>query len=224
MTPLRRMLLLIGSPKPSRSASEALGSSLLDRLAERGVQTDTVHVHRAVRSADGIARLLAATDSAELVVLAFPLYVDSLPAPVIKALELIAQHRQQVGRPEGQWLLPISNSGFPEPTQNDSALAICRQFAREAGFRWAGGLGVGGGGLVVGRSLAKPGGMVRPIVQALDLTAAALADGQPVPEAAYSLLATPIVWPWLYRLIGNLGFRREARKSRVDVRARPHQL
>ncbi len=224
MTPLRRMLLLVGSPKPTRSTSEALGSYLLERLTHRGMQTETVHVHRALRSGDGIAGLLAATDRADLVVLAFPLYVDSLPAPVIKALELIARHRQQAGSPDGPWFLGISNSGFPEPAQNATALAICRQFAREAGLRWAGGLAVGGGGLVGGRPLTEAGRVVRPIIRALDLAAAALADGRPVPEAAHALLAKPVVAPWLYRLVGNLGFWREARKSGVTLRSKPYKL
>jgi len=223
VTPLRRALLLVGSPKPARSTSEALGSYLLEQLAHQGMLTDSLHVHRALRSDGAIEGLLAAVDRADLIVLAFPLYVDSLPAPVTRALELIARHRQQAAGDPGTWLLAISNSGFPEPAQNDTALAICRQFAREAGFRWAGGLSVGGGGVIGGRPLAKLGRLVRPVVQALDLSAAALAEERPVPEEAQELLSRPLVAPWLYRLVANFNFRREARRSGAALRARPHR-
>ena len=55
--------------------------------------TQTLHVTKAVRSNEAVEELLAAVASADLVVLSFPLYVDCLPAPVIRALELIAARR-----------------------------------------------------------------------------------------------------------------------------------
>jgi hypothetical protein len=47
----RKALLLVGSAKPEGSStSESLGGYLLDRLAERGWQTETVLLHRALRT------------------------------------------------------------------------------------------------------------------------------------------------------------------------------
>ena len=44
-------------------------------------------------SAERTKAMLDAMDAADLVLLAFPLYVNSLPAPVMNALEQIAAHR-----------------------------------------------------------------------------------------------------------------------------------
>ena len=220
----RRALLLLGSPKPHRSASLSLGEYLLEGLAARGFATSTVHIHTVLRGSAGIDQLVAETDAADLVILAFPVYVDSLPAPVIRALEAIAAHRRAPGRRGGQRFVAITNCGFPEAAHTDVPLAICRHFAAEAGFRWAGGLGLGGGGAVEGRRIEQAGGMVRHVRQALDLAAAALADGHAIPHEAGELFARPLMPSGFYRLAANVGFIVQAWKSGVlsRLRARPY--
>ncbi len=116
------------------------------------------------------------------------------------------------------------NSGFPEASQNATALRICRRFADEARFEWAGGIALGGGEAIGGRPLAKVGGMARNVVRALDLAASELAAGRPVPEAAIRLMARPLVPTWLYLLFGRRGWRRRAARHHAGDRmdARPY--
>jgi hypothetical protein len=212
MTPPKTALLLIGSAKPAgQSSSEALGGYLAGRLEARGIATTTLHVARALRTPGRTAELLQAVDRADLFILAFPLYVDSLPYLVTQSLECIAAQRQ-AGAPRAVPFLAIANCGFPEAHHNATALAICQQFAAAAGFTWAGGLALGAGGAVNGRPLATAGGMVRHVAQALDLAAGALADGQPVPAAAGALMARPLMSPRLYTLMGDMGWRLQARQ------------
>ncbi len=97
-------------------------------------------------------------DAADLVTLAFPIYVDTLPAPVIEALELIAAHRQGSDPSHRQSFTTFANCGFPEADQCANALAICDTFAGQAGFEWAGSLALGAGEAINGASLAEGGG------------------------------------------------------------------
>jgi hypothetical protein len=106
------------------------------------VQTETLQVYTAFSSPARTALALEKLEAADLVVLAFPLYVDSLPAPVIAALEKIAA--QRLGRSTRQRFTAIANCGFPEASHNAPALAICSEFARQSGFAWAGSLALGG--------------------------------------------------------------------------------
>jgi hypothetical protein len=224
MTSPKTALLLIGSPKPAgESSSESLGTYLLERLAERGIHTETQHVARAMRTEARTQELLHAIDRADLFILAFPLYVDSLPYLAIEALERIAAHRQAQPSPAPAAFLAIANCGFPEVQHNETALAICEQFAAEAGLRWAGGLALGEGGAISGQPLAKAGGMVRNVVAALDLAAAALAEGEPVPAEAITLMARPFIPTRAYMLMGDVGWLAQARRNRVltRLRARP---
>ena len=224
MTPPETALLLIGSAKPAgESSSEALGAYLLRRLAERNVSTETRYVTRVLRTEARASEFLQATDRADLLILAFPLYVDSLPYLVTEALERITAHRQAQPSPAPTSFLAIANCGFPEAAHNATALAICQQFANEADFAWAGGLALGEGGAISGRPLAEGGGMVHNVVAALDLAATALAAGKPAPEEAVALMARPFIPASAYMLMGDLGWLMQAGHNRALTRlsARP---
>jgi len=198
---IRRALLLVGSPKTRKSTSNSLGGYLFEQLSARSIQTETIYLHTVLRSPAKMQTLLDAVDAADLVALAFPMYVDSLPAPVIEALERIAAHRQ--GRDPSRWqsFTAITNCGFPEVYQTATALAICETFARQAGFAWAGSLALGGGGMVNGSPLAEGGGKTNFMRNSLDLAAEGLAQGQAIPKAARDGLAKPIIPHWLYWLV-----------------------
>ena len=206
-----KVLILVGSPKV-RSTSASIGDHFIGLLKQRGLSADTLHITTILRTADGARALLSAADDAEIIVPAFPLYVDSLPSPLIQALELLAEHRKGMERPHRQRLLAISNCGFPEARHNDTALAQCRIFCRDAGIEWIGGLGLGCGGMINGLPLAKRGCAVRSVLASLELAADALATDTPLPQEAVSLMARPLVPVWLYLLMGHSGWRRQARK------------
>jgi hypothetical protein len=216
MTSPKTALLLVGSAKPAgQSTSEALGSYLAQKLAERDIAITTMHVARAMRTEERTVALLAAVDAADIVILAFPLYVDGPPYLVTQTLERIAAHRQTQPQAKAASFLAIANCGFPEAAHNTTALAICRQFADEAGFAWAGGLALGEGGAISGRPLTAAGGMAHNVVAALDLAAAALAAGQPAPEEAATLMARPFIPARAYMLMGDLGWLMQARWNHV---------
>ena len=229
----RSAVHLIGSPKPGSSTSSSLGEHLLGLLAERGLDTETVSLSKALRSPHATDALCASVDAADLVVLSFPLYVDSLPGVVTRALEIIAGHRTRVAADgattagssgaEVPAFMAICQSGFPEQSQNAVALRICRHFAQAAGFEWAGGLPMGGGAMLGGRRLAELGGRVRHQARALELAAAALCDGREVPAEAVSALGKLPVPALVYRAGGNAGWRKQAKEAGVlsQLAARP---
>lgn len=136
---------------------------MIDRLLEHGFVARVLFVHRCVKGVDGAREMLAAVAAADVLVVATPLYVDSLPHPVTKALELIAEDRAAHRPSREQRLLCLVNCGFPE--------------ARHTG----------------GRSLTGVKRMARNVIRALDLTAAALAAGRTAPEEAVELMARPLV-------------------------------
>jgi hypothetical protein len=223
MTQPRRALLLVGSPKPNRSTSEVLGSYLLEKLSKEGFSGEKIPLHQALLDKKGMADLLASASDSDLVILAFPTYVDSLPAPVIRILEKIAEFRRTHEVNRRQRFLAIANCGFPESVHNVVSLAICRRFAKEAEFAWAGGMSLGGGGVLDGQPLRDRKGMARNIIRALDITAAALAGNRPIPEAAIELMARPLVPRWLYLWAGSRSWKRQAKQfgTRERLRDRP---
>lgn len=226
MTGRRRALIINGSPKRPRSTSDVLGRRLMEGLERRGVETELLQLHRCLTSDSGREGLLAAVERCDLLVLAFPLYVDSLPAPLIRMLELIAAHRRGAAEPRHRQLAAIVNCGFPEARHNDVALRICRLFADQCGFEWAGGLALGGGEAINGRPLAAVGGMVRHLPVVLEEAAEALAEGRPIPEDTIRSMRRPLVPARLYTLFGSRRWRRDARRHGAAGRIhdRPYEL
>ena len=222
--PIRRAVLLVGSPRTKKSTSASLGGYLMGQVNARGVETETLQIYTSFSSAERTRLTLEKLDQADLIVLAFPLYVDSLPAPVIAALEKIAAHRASVK--VAQSFAAIANCGFPEAKHNDTALAICEQFANEAEMKWLGSLALGGGeGLVHGVPLNEMDGRAIPLKKSLELSAASLALGMSIPQEARDLLASSIIPNWLYKMFGGFGWKQAAKQYGTvkSVHAQPYR-
>jgi multimeric flavodoxin WrbA len=207
--------ILIGSPKGRNSASGILASALAERLRGQGAAVRDEPVHAGLRSDEGTRRLLDAVDTSDLVVLAFPVYVDSLPAPLTRLLERIAERRIGAAPAGTPRLAVLVQCGFPEATQCDTAVGICRLFAERTGMRWAGALAMGMGGRLGGGIRKLPGGG-RRILEALDMASKSLAHGGTIPEEATDRFARPLMPRWMYTMVGNLGWRFQMRKNRAQ--------
>jgi hypothetical protein len=210
-----KVLLLIGSARVAgKSNSDSLGTYLAERLRERGCEIEKLRIVSSLRSDPTGEALVAAVDRADLIALSAPLYVDSAPALVIRALEIIAARRPA----RSPALVAICNNGFPEAHHNDTAIALYRRFAAEMGWRWAGGIAMGMGEILGGKPVEQAGAGARHIRRALDMAAAALAEGRDVPQEAIKLAARRPIPHWLYTFVANRGWRRQARKYGVADR------
>jgi len=222
MSNQKKVLLLIGSPKHKNSTSASIAKYLESKL-EQALQVEILNIRRELKSAEGREMLIGSFQQADIIILIAPLYVDSLPAPVIRLLEIISEGKLE--GPRRQSMAAIINAGFPEAVHNETALAICKNFARENNLQWAGGLPIGMGGMISGAPLQKLGGMVQKLTGALDLTSEAIIGGKALPEEAVNMAATPFIPNWLYRLMGNIGWKMQARKFGVGnrINSRPDQ-
>ncbi|HMK45038.1 MAG TPA: hypothetical protein VK436_00275 [Methanocella sp.] len=222
---ISKALLLIGSPRGERSNSLQLGTYLMDRLREQGVATETAFAAKLAKSAEGRRQLLTAVDEADLLVLAFPLYVDCLPSQTIRALELIHEHRKAM--PKRQLFLSIVNCGFPEPHQNQTAIDICKRFAKETGLEWAGAACISSGMTIKGKPLQESDEFLVPLIKGLDNAAKLLAKGEPLPPEAEALLYLPLVpVPTVHALIvsgENIWNRLASPKALEQMYDRPYE-
>jgi hypothetical protein len=215
--------MLVGSPKGRNSSSFLLGSQLADGLRNHEVTVREELVQPALRSEEGIQRLLAAVDASDPVVFSFPLYVDSLPSPLTRLLELVAERRSTAAAKGAPRLAVIVQCGFPESHQCDTAVGICRLFAERTGMRWAGALAMGMGGSLERGFRKLPGGG-RNVLRALDMASESLARGGGIPGEATELFARPLMPRWMYALLGNAGWRMRLRRNRgrKPLGYRPH--
>ncbi len=224
MSKLKKVLLLVGSPKTTSSASFSIGNNLLLKLEDKGLSIDKEFVYRLIRKDDGQQKLLKKVDDADLIILSFPLYVDCLPAGVIKTLELIRDHKELSQDSKKHAFAVIINCGFPETQHNFVAGKICKIFSEEVGFDWKGALMLGMGGFIAGRGLKNVGRMTKNIIHGFDIAATALAKNEIIPEEAIELVGKKIMPYTLYIKVGNLGWNSQAKKfgTRKKMKDRPY--
>jgi len=203
----KHVLVLVGSPRGLEvSTSGRYACALTERFELEGWSTESIDLHRAAFLQGEGDEFVSKAGLADLILLVAPLYVDSLPAPTIRALERIAEGRAERD-PEAPStrLAALVHCGFVEPKQNETAIEICRRFASAAGFEWFGGLMLGGGGMPSRRA-------ARALREAGD----ALARGFPIPPGARKRAGRPMMPSLLYILGGNLMWRRAAKKHGVS--------
>ena len=233
MNTQKRALLLIGSPRGPKSISESLGTYFAGKLQEKGVETEKVRLYSSMKSEEEKEHLLSSIDRSDILILTFPLYVDSLPSLVTKVLEMISEHRKSIDNPRRHQFVAIANNGFPEAHQNDTALAICRRFARETGMEWAGSLSVGGGegiGFIArlfgSRPLEKLGFFSKKERNALDLITEFLTASGNNSQEVMELRTNRPMPVWMYVMGGTIfDWRYKAWKNKVWNRIydRPYQ-
>ncbi len=222
----QRVLLLMGSPRKAESLSESLGNYLIDQMRSLAPQleTETFRLYPALNTNKSDQALFEAVDRADLIVLAFPLYIDNLPVNTIRALERLGEYRERQPAPKAQALMLICNCGFPEAQHCKPAEEICRSFARHVGMAWRGALLIGAGGMYGGAPLGEQKGRNRYLVPAFEQAAAALVKGEEIPAESSVLAATPSIPRGLYTFMGNLGWYTQALKNKVftKLNARPY--
>ncbi|MBS4535313.1 NAD(P)H-dependent oxidoreductase [Clostridium sp. D2Q-14] len=216
MNNTRKVILLIGSPRGVYSTSSVLGNYILKKLEEQNFKTEVLHIHSQLKSQSKREQLLDKIENVDLILLAFPLYVDTLPAPVIRTFELIAENISEKQQERTQKLIAIVNCGFPEASHNRYALATCEQFALETGMQWIGGLSLGMGGAISGKSLDKLGGMVTNVKKSLDLVSESIIKDEKISEKAIEYMAKPLLpSKWLYTFMGSISWRIQALKNKA---------
>lgn len=223
--PPRDALVLVGSAKPrGESTSEALGIELLERLALHGVSGRVAHVHRDAHDKAGLATLVAAVRSVDLLVLATPVYIDALPWLMTRALEAIADDRRGLFDPPPLAVTMIANCGFPEARHCAVARTIGALFARDALATWAGALQLGGGAIMNGRALPEAGHVVARLAPALDRAARALAAGERLGDDEILAFQEPLVPALAYSAVAGASWLWTAAHSGAVSRLweRPH--
>lgn len=129
-----KIALLNGSPRSTGSNS----GFLLERLKQYlGAEVQIVEL-RVKGMSDEQYNQISECDS---IVLAFPLYVDSVPAHV---MEFMLTMVEKVEKPLSVYV--IANNGFYEGKQNRIALEVIANWCVKAGYIWKQGLGIGGTG------------------------------------------------------------------------------
>jgi len=206
-----RIALLNGSPKPKGSGSGMLLDYLQGQLPA-DAQVLSCQILR-----QGQEAALKAIEGCNAIVIAFPLYVDSLPSHLISFL-LAAEQQLAAAAATGKApkLYILVNNGFYEAGQNAIAVSMAKLFAARAGLQWGSAYMVGAGGMLGAAKIGE--GPFRPIGEALGRMAASIAGGSAAGERTLpdSEEIHPSIPRFAYFHMANLGMRLQARSNGVN--------
>ena len=132
--------LINASPKAKGSASSILLDDLKSCLGNK-VDVEEIYLRTANLTTDIIEKL----KGADTWVVAFPLYVDSLPSHLIACLK---QLEKMTWKKKDLAVYGIANCGFYEGNQAAPALSVLKNWCAKAGCLYKGSLGIGGGGAI----------------------------------------------------------------------------
>ncbi len=202
-----------GSPNTKDSMSARLIGQMETLL---GVKAESYQAIKMIRdtAAEGVSPLL----NADILLIIFPLYVDSLPMPLVEVLMWLKEAAKD--SPAKPRVYTIVNCGLYEQEQNALALNMVRHFAEEAGLPWGYGLGIGHGGMMSSLGNDWEKGPASGVYKALKEMAGAMRKGVSGPDA----FTAPMFPRFLYNLAANYGFRKGAKMNGVlkTMRARPY--
>ena len=211
-------LLLSGSPRGKKSTSYSLLEYLKTHLEGYGKSCELVIAHTITRKDADYENFSNLLDTADCVVLAAPLYVDSLPSHVIELLNRLSKSRHNNSSKVNPKFLAIVNNGFPEQQQNHLALQICQQFAQEANLNWIGGIPYGAGAIINGARLEDSGGRGRHARAAIEILAKALSEDEELPEDCISRINKHVIPKRIYIMMAHLGWRKMSGSNQVRDR------
>jgi NAD(P)H-dependent FMN reductase len=215
-----------GSPKGHKSNSNEIISILKKMISADAEWQIVSQIRDFVRMDDpDFSDPLYRSD---ILIIAFPLYVDSLPASLMKFLEkyrkgCITGGSTDLAAGKKQRVFAVANCGFHEGLQNGSALEMIGHFCNSAGLSWCGGAGIGTGEMILGiKNVPPEAGIRKPVTEALRKIADAI-------EKKDGMLAENIYTqhkiPWLlYKIAGEFGWRQQIKKNRLsrkEINAKP---
>jgi len=213
---MNKFVIINGSPKPKDSAS----SMIIEKIEEFLDIKPIVYQGTRLILQENNSKEMSDILNSDVLLFVFPLYVDSLPAPIIKVLTMIENEINRNGK--NPIVYAITNCGFLEAEHNRFALDMIENFSTQVDMSWGYGLGIGGGGFIATQSenMAK-GGPANNIYKALNELSNAMKNKSSKKENVFVRPKMPL---FIYKFMGNLGWYLMARKYGAirSLKARPY--
>lgn len=215
----KKMIVFNGSPRKN-GTSYSFARSIKILAEDEGNTAEIVHIidyFEGKKDWDNLKNMLAQSDIISLIT---PLYVDTLPYPVIWFLEKISC--EYYNELYGKSFFAIGQCGFPDASLLQPLLGSCKCFAEEIGLKWLGGLGYGGGPMIDGTLLEDLGKKGEKIISAFKLTLADVIEDQKISSQAQDMLTIRIPKIFYRPLAAFLNYnaRKNAREYGVTDLAR----
>lgn len=194
--------VLNGSPKRKNSNSLLL----LQALEKEIPQNQFFRHNSSIIDMDSFIKNLS---ESEILVIAFPLYIDGLPSHLLSLLQTIEQSKVQ----SQATVYAIANCGFYEGSQTHLSLQMIEIFCNQCNLSWGYGVGVGAGEMLPAAPIKK--GPNTSAGKALEVMAQDILAG----ISKENVYVNPNFPRFLYKQAGHLSWKKRAKENRIPVKS-----
>lgn len=182
----QKILIIIGSPAYKKSVSYIFAEHIANLLGQEDYEIKLIFATKILSSKHQENRLLEYSDMADKIILFTPVYVDSLPYPVIRVLELLWQYRINYGKIRSSFYV-VSTCGHPDSSRADLVVETCRIFTKKASYSWKGALKLPKGSFVKHMFRKKNKFAYKNKFKALELVAQSIKEDNVISSEAQQL-------------------------------------
>ncbi|MDF2937374.1 MAG: hypothetical protein K0Q90_2747 [Paenibacillaceae bacterium] len=199
-----KIAMINGSPKSGKNNSAQLLRSL-EPLLGKEHELFHYHINRLPLTEPDYASLC----QMDVLVLAFPLYVDAIPSHLLRMLTELESY-MKAERTKEVMLYAIVNNGFFEGVQNRIAISVLQNWCVRAGVRFGQAIGQGAGEMLESVEKVPHGrGPMKNLHGALETLAANLQSRKPGDTILLSPKFPRIAW----KIAGTVGWNSMAKKN-----------
>jgi hypothetical protein len=206
-----KLAFINGSPKAKDSASECI-LKMLKNLFNNNDMISEYNFRKPHLDNKEIEQIC----QCNVIVMAFPLYVDGVPAHLLSCLYEMEKFFKTSPNPNIK-VYALVNSGFYEGKQNSLALEMVENWCEKCGISFGQGIGIGGGGMFPSMTNVPDGkGPKKKSYEALKI----LSNNISTNSSAENIFISPSFPRFAYKLSAEVGWRQKIKSnglSRKDL-------
>lgn len=199
-----KIALINGSPKFKNSASENILNSLKLKLQDINIIEEYLFRTTEISNDD-----LEQISKCNVIVFAFPLYVDGIPSHLIRCLYQLEKYLSSNTNNEIN-VFTIVNIGFYEGKQAAIAIEMMKNWTEKANVKWGQGIGIGGGGMM---SMLDKSTDSRGPMKSVHNALTDLANNILSCKSSDEIYTSPSIPRIAYKIGGEMGWRQAAKKN-----------
>lgn len=198
-----KIMMINGSPKVRGSASGALLSMLKEYFKQE--------IREAVWNKNFLEEeMIRELLESDAVIMAFPLYIDSVPSHLLQCMMQVEEHIRLYGGKKKVMIYVMINNGFFQGKQNLPAIEVMQHWTDRCGFGFGQALGIGGGGMIPFiKGVPRGHGPKKNLTRAFD----EMAENVLKKETGNTRMFELNYPAWAYKWQAQYGWRMSARKN-----------